>query len=41
MYLAMGWLSVLVARPVGQHLDRATSAWIVAGGLIYTAGRPF
>jgi hemolysin III len=37
-YLAMGWLAVLVIRPLGERLPGAGLAWIVAGGLLYTAG---
>lgn len=38
LYLGMGWLAVLVIVPLMQRLPLATIAWMVAGGLIYTAG---
>jgi hemolysin III len=37
-YLAMGWLAVLVLRPLADRLPGAGLAWVVAGGLLYTAG---
>jgi hemolysin III len=41
LYLAMGWLVVIAARPVIQHVPMATLAWLLAGGVAYTAGVPF
>jgi hemolysin III len=41
LYLAMGWIGVVAARPLMESLTRAELAWIVAGGLVYTAGVPF
>jgi hemolysin III len=41
LYLAMGWIGVLVARPLMESLTRNELGWIVAGGLVYTAGVPF
>jgi hemolysin III len=41
LYLAMGWIGVIAARPLMESLTRAEIAWIVAGGLVYTAGVPF
>lgn len=40
-YLAMGWLAVLVVRPLAEHLPGAGLSWVVAGGLLYTAGVGF
>ena len=37
-YLAMGWLAVLVLRPLADTLPPAGLAWVVAGGLLYTVG---
>ncbi len=37
-YLAMGWLAVLVLRPLAERLPGAGIAWLVAGGLLYTVG---
>ncbi|HVG46342.1 MAG TPA: hemolysin III family protein, partial [Longimicrobium sp.] len=41
LYLGMGWLAVVAAGPMVQRLPAATLAWMVAGGLIYTAGTVF
>ena len=41
LYVAMGWIGVVAARPLMQGLSPAELAWIVAGGLTYTAGVPF
>jgi hemolysin III len=41
LYLAMGWIGVVAARPLMQSLTPAELTWIVAGGLVYTAGVPF
>jgi hemolysin III len=41
LYLAMGWIGVVVAEPLMDSLTRTELAWIVAGGLVYTAGVPF
>lgn len=38
LYLAMGWLALLALVPMVQRLSPTTLAWVVAGGLIYTAG---
>jgi hemolysin III len=40
VYLAMGWLVLLAAGPLVRALDPAALAWLVAGGLAYTAGTP-
>ena len=41
LYLAMGWIGVIAARPLLESLTRAEITWIVAGGLAYTLGVPF
>lgn len=38
LYLAMGWLAVVAIGPLIQHLSPSTLAWMVAGGVVYTAG---
>jgi hemolysin III len=38
IYLLMGWLIVIAARPLYLALGPAGMAWIAAGGLSYTAG---
>jgi hemolysin III len=37
-YLAMGWVAVLVLRPLADRLPGAGLVWVVAGGLLYTVG---
>lgn len=41
LYLGMGWLGVIAARPLMQSLTPQELTWLVAGGLAYTAGVPF
>jgi hemolysin III len=41
LYLAMGWICVLVIQPLSQNLTGAELAWLIGGGLVYTAGVPF
>lgn len=41
VYVAMGWLVLVAAVPVIRALDPVTLAWLLAGGLAYTAGTPF
>ena len=40
-YIGMGWLAVVAIVPMVQRLSPATLAWIVAGGVTYTAGTVF
>ena len=41
IYVAMGWLIVIAIRPLSLLVPTAGIAWLVAGGLAYTAGVPF
>lgn len=41
LYLVMGWLVVVAARPMMQSLTGFEITWLLAGGLAYTAGVPF
>jgi hemolysin III len=41
VYLGMGWMVVIAAGPMVQRLPGATLAWLVAGGVAYTAGTYF
>ena len=41
VYIAMGWLVVVAAKPVLAHVPRITLLWLVAGGLLYTGGVVF
>jgi hemolysin III len=38
VYIAMGWLVVIAAKPVLTHVPAATLLWLLAGGLFYSAG---
>jgi hemolysin III len=40
-YVAMGWMSLLAIGPMMRHLDPATLGWLLAGGIVYTAGTWF
>jgi len=39
-YLLMGWLIVIGARPLLEKLPMAGIVWLVAGGVLYSAGVP-
>jgi hemolysin III len=41
LYLLMGWLIVVAARPLMQNLTSFELGWLIAGGLCYTLGVPF
>ena len=41
IYVAMGWLVVVATGPLRAELPGSTLAWLVAGGLAYTAGTLF
>lgn len=41
LYVAMGWLGIVAIRPMTEHLPAAGLAWLLAGGLLYTAGIAF
>jgi hemolysin III len=38
VYLLMGWLALVAIRPLAHALSSAGMAWLVAGGVFYTAG---
>ena len=38
LYLAMGWLAVLAVRPLWQNMPAWGLFWLLAGGLMYSAG---
>ena len=38
LYVAMGWVAVVAAVPLVERMSVAGLAWLVAGGLSYTAG---
>ena len=41
IYIAMGWLVMLYAKPVYLALSGWTFGWLVAGGIAYTLGTVF
>ncbi|TXI50860.1 MAG: hemolysin III family protein [Lysobacter sp.] len=41
VYIAMGWLIVVAAKPAMQALDAWTFGWLLAGGVFYTLGTVF
>ena len=41
LYVIMGWLVVVAARPLMRVLTPWEQAWLVAGGLCYMIGVPF
>lgn len=41
LYLGMGWLVVVAARPLWLRMSAAGLAWLVAGGVAYTLGTAF
>lgn len=41
LYIAMGWLGALAIQPLMTHVGPRGVAWLVAGGLCYTAGVVF
>ena len=41
LYLGMGWMAVIAIKPMLEGLSTSELAWILAGGLFYTAGTPF
>ncbi len=38
LYLGMGWVALPALLPLARHLSPVTLAWLVGGGLVYTAG---
>lgn len=38
LYVAMGWVALVAAAPLIERMSAAGLAWLVAGGLLYTAG---
>jgi len=41
LYLAMGWIGIIAAKPLLASLTTHEITWIVAGGLAYSLGVPF
>lgn len=40
-YIVMGWMIVLVAKPLFQYVELAGILWLLIGGLCYTVGAFF
>lgn len=38
LYLGMGWLAILAARPLYNNLSALGLFWLLAGGVMYSAG---
>jgi hemolysin III len=38
VYLAMGWLVIIAAKPVLTYVPTVTLLWVLAGGLLYSSG---
>lgn len=41
VYLAMGWMALVAVRPLVVHVGVGGLAWLLAGGVAYTAGAVF
>ncbi|HEV7670194.1 MAG TPA: hemolysin III family protein [Thermoanaerobaculia bacterium] len=41
LYVLMGWLAVIAIRPLAAQHDGAALHWLLAGGILYTAGVVF
>lgn len=41
VYIAMGWLVVVAARPIAEALPGSVLLWLAVGGVAYTAGTAF
>jgi hemolysin III len=41
LYVGMGWLALVVIRPLWLHVPVAGWLWLIAGGLAYTGGIAF
>ena len=41
IYIAMGWLVLVAAKPMWGALDGWTLGWLLAGGICYTGGTVF
>ena len=41
LYVAMGWMAVLIIKPLASHMPNDVLYWIIVGGLSYTIGVVF
>ncbi len=38
LYLAMGWIAIIAAKPFWENIPAAGLLWLLAGGVMYSAG---
>jgi len=38
LYVAMGWVAILIYEPLSQNLSSESIYWLIAGGVVYTLG---
>jgi len=38
LYVGMGWVAMLIYKPLSQNLSSGAINWLIAGGLVYTLG---
>ena len=41
IYIGMGWVGLIAVKPLVANLSPEQLRWLVAGGVVYTAGVPF
>lgn len=41
IYIAMGWMVLVALKPLFENLSMTSFGWLLAGGLLYTAGTFF
>jgi hemolysin III len=41
LYVLMGWVAVVAIQPITMRMPAAGLGWLVAGGVLYTAGVAF
>ena len=41
VYIAMGWMVVVAAKPIAEALPGSVLVWLAVGGIAYTAGTAF
>jgi hemolysin III len=41
LYLAMGWLAIIAAKPFWENIPTAGLTWLLAGGVMYSLGVVF
>jgi len=41
VYIVLGWVVIVAVEPLVRAVPAATLAWLIAGGVTYTAGTGF